>query len=51
MENFANISVKKPNLDHDFKNIFCDFLNYISHCVYLLSKASKQTVVVVCTVK
>ena len=31
--------------------LFCDFLNYIAHCVYLLYKAIKQTVFVVCTVK
>ena len=33
------------------KILFCDFLNYISHCVFLISKAIKQTVFVVCTVK
>ena len=33
------------------KNLLCDFLNYISHCVYLLYKAIKQTVFVVCTVE
>ena len=31
--------------------IFCDFHNYISHCVYLLHKAIKQTVFVVCIVQ
>ena len=54
MENFAQISVIKQNLYYnpwEMKIIFCDFLNYISHCVFLISKAIKQTVFTVCTVK
>ena len=42
MENFAQISVMKQNLFYnpwEMKNLFCDFLNYISHCVFLISKA------------
>ena len=54
MENLAQISVMKQNLYYnpwEMKFLFCDFLNYISHCVFLISKAIKQTVFVVCTVK
>ena len=54
MENFAQISVMKQNLYYnpwEMKILFCDFLNYISHCVFLISKAIKQTVFVVSAVK
>ena len=54
IENFSEISVMKQNLYYnpwEMKFLFCDFLNYISHCVYLLYKAIQQTVFVVCTVK
>ena len=53
MENFAQISVMQQNLDYnpwEMKVLFRDFLNYISHFVFLISKAIKQTVFVVCTV-
>ena len=53
MENFAQISVMKQNIYYnpwEMKTLFCDFLNYISHCVFLISKATKQTVFVVCCV-
>ena len=49
MENFAQIFVMKQNLYHNLwkmKILFCDFLNYISHCVFLISKEIKQTVFV-----
>ena len=49
MENFAQISVMKLNLDYRLwrcKYVFCYLLNYISHYVYLLYKAFKQTVFV-----
>ena len=39
MKDFAQISVMKQNLDYnprEMKNIFCDFLNYTSHCVYYI---------------
>ena len=54
MENFAEISVVKQNLYYnpwEMKILLCDFLNYIFNCVYLLYKAIKQTVCVLCTVK
>ena len=54
MENFAQISVMKQNSDYNLwkmKILFCYFLNYISHCVYLLYIAIKQAVFVVCTIK
>ena len=54
MGNFAEISVMKHNLYYnpwEMKIYFFGFLNYISYCVYLLSKAIQQTVFVVCTVK
>ena len=54
MENFAQISVMKQNLDYnpcEMENLFGDFLNYIFYCVFLICKAIKQTVFVVCTVK
>ena len=54
MENFAQISVMKQNLNFnpwEMKTLFCDFLNYISHYVYLLYEAFKQIVFVVWIVK
>ena len=54
MENFAEISVMEQNLYYnpwEMNILFCDIVNYIFHCVYLLYKAIKSTVCVVCTVK
>ena len=54
MENFQQISVMEQILYYnpwEMKCLLCDFLNCTSHCVYLLYKAFKKSVLVVCTVK